>query len=274
MGKFTDWIGTMATFFQFGLQGNAIKNDTNGLEVRNAADTASANLIVASPTLDVHASTYLDVKQRTLLIEFSFDGAAPPAGGANTGSYGFCHTSGGSYTQGQVVYDNGTSLDLIDIYKMHCINTNSTAITGAISLIANGTYQAEASTAPYSWTLKGDGTVSNVGALRLVRIPIALAATTDSTTSIPANATVMEVQTNVTSVYSAGTTIAVAVNGSTPLSIQDATKNNPEATHTYVTQDLLPVASANAGVVRVTITGSPAAGAGEVIVSYAEAYLA
>lgn len=45
-------------------------------------------------------------------IEFAFAGSSAPAAGANTGKYGYCHTSGGSYTQKQIVYDDGTALVL------------------------------------------------------------------------------------------------------------------------------------------------------------------
>lgn len=40
-----------------------------------------------------------------LLIEFSFDGSAPPAPGSNTDKAGLCHTSGGSYVAGTKMVD-------------------------------------------------------------------------------------------------------------------------------------------------------------------------
>ena len=104
------------------------------------------------------------------------------------------------------------------------------------------------------------------GALREVRIPIALAATTDSVTILPAGANVRRVAVEPTTPYSAGATIAVGQAGSTSL-LMGTTDSNPQAAGIYESS-LDQAWGAAPLAVRVTIGGAPAAGAGVVIVEY------
>ena len=89
-----------------------------------------------------------------LLIRFNFNGNNPPFVGSNTGKYGICHTSGGSYTAGALYYDDGNSITIVTVFSGLSIIT-SADISGTISLSANLLYTAESNIAPYSWTAKG-----------------------------------------------------------------------------------------------------------------------
>jgi hypothetical protein len=267
--------GVIGTLFKIGVSASApqLKNNSNVLEIRDGSDSDFGIVRVARPAGDLQAaSTFRDVKERTVLIEFSFDGASAPSAGTNSGKYGFVHTTGGSYSAGQVVYDNGTSIETVSIYKMQTVHT-TTSISGTVSLIGNGIYIAQSGSAPYSWTLKGDGTPSNTGVERHISIAVGTDATTDSTTSIPSGAVVQDVVLDVDTAYDAGTTIQVAVNGSSPLEVMATTDNNAEETNQFSVEQVSNVSASNAGTVRVTITGTPAAGASVVIVKYVEAYL-
>jgi len=277
MGLVHKIVGISSETLQIGLSGNQVKNDTDGLAVRNEADNANKNMVVARPqgaSQDVHAATYLDVKERALLIEFSFNGGSPPSPGANTGKYGFCHTSGGSYSAGAIYLDTGAALTTVPLYKMQEMLT-TTAVSGTVSLIANGYYIAQTASAPYTWTLKGDGTGSNTGVSKSIKVAVtATAGNFDSTTSIPTGARILRVWTNVTTAYNNNATIQVQINGGTPLVVQATTENRPSKINLYQNTPWADVAAGNAGVVRVTLGGTPSLGAADVVVEYQDAFLA
>ena len=270
--------GTSSETLQIGLAGNQIKNDpTDGLAVRDEADLVNKNLTVARPqgaSADVHASTYLDTKERVFLIEFAFNGGAPPAPGTNTGKYGFCHTSGGGYNAGAIYLDNGVALVAAPIYKMHSLVT-TTAITGTVSLIANGVYIAQSGAAPYSWTSKGDGAGTNTGTTKSVKLAITnVAGNFDSTTSIPSGAKILRVYTDIKTAYDGGATISVRINGGTPLTVQATTENRPNKINLYQNTPFADVGGANAGPIRVVLGGAPTVGAADVLVEYNDTSLA
>lgn len=59
---FKKFRGTTTSIFQLGIGGPQLKRSGNDLQVRNAADSANANLEVATPTTGSHAvnKTYAD----------------------------------------------------------------------------------------------------------------------------------------------------------------------------------------------------------------------
>lgn len=267
MGAWDSLLGTMQQIFHIGgPTGPGVARDTNDLAVKNAANNALANIQVARAASDTQASPWLDVKERVFLIEFSFAGGTPPAGGANTGKYGICHTSGGLFNAGQVYYDNGVALVAVTVYKGHFLCTTA-VVTGTVSLIANGTYIATTGSAPFSWTLKGDGTPSYTGVRRAVKIPITTTGAV-STTSVPTASRIMRVIANITTPYSAGGTVAVAIGAQ---NIQPTTDVEATVAGSYITEAMADVASG--AVITVTVAGSPAAGAGDVVVEYYETFL-
>ena len=109
-------------------------------------------------------------------IQFSFTGAAPPAGGANTGLYGFCHTAGGTYLAGDVVFDNGCHLEVLT--KKGLLISPRVDVVGAVSLTANCIYYETAAAAPYTWVAKG-GSAGSTGVNVYDEGTLVLAAATD-----------------------------------------------------------------------------------------------
>ena len=229
------------------------------------------------PPSRITTSTYLDVKERIPLIEFSFDGASPPGAGTNTGKYGFVHTTGGTYTAGQIVYDDGATLAVIPMYKMMMLSSSAT-VTGTISLIANGVYQLTSVPPTYTWILKGDGTATGVGLVQLIEVTFSytdMGTDVDSTTVIPNGARVLRTGLRVDTPFSGGATpaAAVKVNGSSPLTILGTTESNLEAGNQYENDSYVDIGASETGVVRVTLTGTATAGAGVAFVEYATPFV-
>lgn len=262
----TGIVGDLLTFGKEILVG--IKRNASALEIKLADDSAFAvlradKLSTSFGLNDVPSA--LDLKGSSALIQYGFDGASAPSAGANTAKFGFCHTTGGSYTAGDVVYDDGTT-----IHKLNLLSSiaTTTAITGTISLVANGLYFKESG----SWVLKGDGSGTSTGMEKVIELALAYnsSATVDSTTSIPDGARITRVETVVTTAFN-GTapTLAIVVNGSTPLTIMATTLNNLKVANQYQNLEVKEVGSVNAGVVRLNYTAdSSSAGAGKVYVYY------
>lgn len=276
MSLFRNLIGTTKTLFHIGgPSGNLLKNVADGLSVRNSTDASLQNLSVkaASGASGDHATSYMDLKDANALISFSFDGASAPSAGSNTGTYGFCHTTGGAYTNGEVYYDTGTELRLIKIAAGSTIASGS-AVTGDVSLVANGIYCAHSSSAPYTWTLKGDGTNGGTGLVKVIEIPIGTSASYSSTSGIADGAEVLWAKLRVTTPYSSGATIGAVVDGTTDLTIISSADVDAESADTYfIDIDDGSVTASNEGVVTVNIGGAPAAGAGLVLVGFASTTL-
>jgi hypothetical protein len=107
---------------------------------------------------------------------------------------------------------------------------------------------------------------SLAGVVNTIRIPIALA-TVSSTNTIPAGAIIRRCTVNVSTLYSAGATIAVGTSATANL-FQLTTDNDPQVVGVYdVLQD---TSEPTALAMQVTIAGAPAAGAGFVAVDYVE----
>jgi hypothetical protein len=268
----TNSLGTLQTTFEIGKSNKTkLKNNSAILELRNTGDSAflifrslDANS-TASPA-DNDAVTFFDLKSSDVLIEFDFDGASAPAGGSNTGKFGFCHTTGGAYTQGRVYYDTGSAL--LEVKHVTKLAT-TTAITGTISLNANGIYYKQAGT----WTLKGDGASSGTGNKKAIKLTFAYTDTSVNSTTSLANGTQIDKITVVKLVAFNGTapTLAIKVDGATDLPILATADNDLKSTTTDVSLDAYLVESANAGVVNLAIVSdSSSAGSGYVLVEYSE----
>lgn len=267
MGLISKISGTLENLFKIGKSGIAIKNNAGVAEIKNAGDSALATLraaqVGASPNLN-DVTTYLDTTGLIPNIEFGFAGASAPTAGTNTGKFGFCHTSGGSYTAGAVVYDDGTSLIAVNSTKGL---TTKSAITGTISLIANGFYMKEGS----SFVLKGDGSGTSTGMVQAIELAYTFGSTTvDSTTNVPNGARVVRVE-NVVGTAFNGTspTVAVTVNGSTPITIMATTESDLTTANQYESLAVTDIAAVNEGKARLTVSGgSSTTGAGKVLVFY------
>jgi hypothetical protein len=260
--------GTTRDIFGIGKEeeGFALKNNSGVAEVRDSEDTAyqtiRAQHIQAGADLK-DLVTLLDLQGRIPNIEYSFDGDTPPSAGTNSGKFGICHTDGTSFNEGQVVYDDGTSLILIPTEVVRTITTSS-AVVGDLNLLANGLYAYQGGT----WVLKGDGMPSSTGYTLVVEVPIGTNATYDSTTVIPDGARVIRTIMRVDTAYDNGTTGTVSVNGGTPVEVLGTPDSKMKKIGQYESDEVHDIGAAGEGTVRVAITGTPAAGAGVVQVHF------
>lgn len=273
--------GIIGNLFTLGIDttNHSIKDHTDGVELTNYDGTVRANAVVARPqgvNADIHAATYLDVKERVVDLQFYFDGASAPAPGANTGTYGICHTSGGGFSAGQIYFDDGVALLAVPMYQGICCSPRA-AFTGTVSMIADGLYLAETAATPFNWTLKGDGTPIYTGLVRAIEVPFGFAdfgvGTKSSTTSIPENARIIRSLVKVTTAFTPGAnpTVLVEVNGAaTDTTIQTITDNNVKRVAQYDVVDDIPVPAGEGGPVRLTMLPAVGvlAGVGTCIVEY------
>lgn len=263
--------GIMASIFQIGgPSGPNIKNNSGIVEARNAGD--SDYVLLRGDTIPSSGDTvndipaFLDLQGRAAQIEFSFDGASAPGAGTNTGKFGFCHTTGGGYTAGDVVYDDGSSLITMPAKVVKHLTTTS-AVSGTISLIANGFYSRDAGT----WTLKGDGTGAASGSVQTIEISYTNSDTggKSSTTSIADGARVLRTRNVVTTIFNNSPTLTVIVDGTSDETILATADSDLTTVGEYHRNDTHDITSSTAGPVTVTVGGTPSAGAGKVIVEYA-----
>lgn len=268
MNVFKNIAGTLSSIFRVGgTAGVNVKHNSGAVEFKNTAD----NAFVTARALQIQSSnniadlvTLLDLIGHVPLIEYSFDGASAPAPNANAGKFGFCHTTGGSYTAGDVVYDNVTALVKLNTCKGLW---TSSAVTGTISLIANGMYAKEGG----SFVLKGDGSGTNTGVVKVVEIEYDYNDTTvDSTTSIPDGARVVRVENIVATPFNGTSpTVELTVNGSSPLTVLATTLSDLKTSAQYEDQEVKLVGATNEGVVRATVvSSSSSAGAGRALIFY------
>lgn len=263
--------GIMGSIFQIGgHSGPNIKNNSGVIEARNAGDSAFVLMrglgIPSSGDTVNDVPRFLDLKGRVAQIEFDFNGASPPSAGTNTDEFGFCHTTGGGYTAGDVIYDDGSSLITIPSEVVLHI-TSTSAVTGTISLIANGLYSNDAGT----WTLKGDGTAAASGRVLTIELTYTNTDTTgkSSTTSIPDGARVIRVRNIVETIFNNSPTLTVIVDGTSDETILQTTDSDLETLGEYHREDTHLITSSTEGPVKLTVGGTPSAGAGRIIVEYA-----
>jgi len=266
MGLFKNITGIMGNLFRIGgPSGPNIKNNSGVLEIKNTGDSAFTKLralqIQSSNSVN-DIPVLLDLMGHVPLIEFSFAGSSAPSAATNTAKFGFCHTTGGSYSVGDVVYDDGSTLTKINFVR--AIFTTS-AVSGTVSLQQNGVYTGSGS----SWTLKGDGAATDTGFVKVIKIAYAYSdSSVDSTTSIPAGEKIFKVINSVTTAFNGSApTLLAQVNGSTPLTIMATTESSLTSANQYEVETVADVESSNAGTVRLTIIpDSSTAGAGNVYV--------
>ncbi len=262
--------GIVGTFLKIGGPGAPrIKNNSDVIEFKNTGDTAfiiaRSDIIPGSGETVNDIANLLALRGRVADIVFSFTGASPPSPNANPNSFGFCHTSGGAYTAGDIVYDNTSSLQTIPASVASAVTTRS-AVSGTISLNANGVYVNQAGT----WTLKGDGG-EETGKAKWISVSYDWQDTTvSSTTSIPDGAVVTRSINNVTTLLN-GTapTVQVVVDGTADEEILATGDSDVKVAHQYESEELHVITSSTEGVVKVTVTpDGSSAGVGIVYVEY------
>ena len=261
-------LGTLRTAWEIGKTAIVrLVNNSGVLEIRDTAGTAwkalRALAIQSSNTIN-DVPTLLDTMG--IVIQFSFDGASPPVAGVNTGKFGFCHTTGGSNTQNDIVYDDGASLIVLARESCKVIFTTDT-VTGTVSLNADGVYGWEGA----AYVLKGDGASTDTGFVKC----IALAFTKDSgavesTTTIPVGATIHKVVAKIDTLFD-GTvpTLLVQINGASDTTIMGTAENDLKIVAHYHKDELFYIDTGFNGTVKLTVTpDASTTGAGKCYVFY------
>lgn len=263
-------IGTLANSFQLGIDRALIRSLAGGqVEVRNAADDAYAVLRVAAPVGDNDAVTkyYADSIEKPLIVKRQADCSLAIPNNTATRGWVVVTTAGNGAVVGDILYDDGSGTGTMAIVS--AVEGRTIAVTDALT---GGTISFEADSI-YIWDADGStwikiGDIANfTGAVRVIRFAIDNTASQDSTFSVPANARIFETILQVTTEYSAGTTISIG-DATTADKFMGTGQNKPQKVDFYsVEQD---TDKGTAGVVRVAIAGAPAAGAGVVVVKFAQ----
>lgn len=258
--------GTIETAFQIGLGGPNLKANGAVVEARNAGDSAYAIMRGASPVgnNDLTTKQYVDNLATRFVIAGQFDGNNALPSNTSTERYLVVTTTGANASIGDLIWDDGTGTGTaVKLTTTERLIMTQTALTGGtISLAADSMYWWD--TATSAWINVGGSQMS--GALRLILLPITNAASQSSAANIPANAYVVSALLDVTTPYSAGATISIGRTGSTAL-LMATTDNTATLAGQYEAQQNTAW-GASALPVLVTIGGSPAAGAGSVLVKY------
>ncbi len=262
--------GIIGSILQIGIDGPNIKNNSGVVEIKNADDSALARLKAATPTddSDVVTKKYADSAERAMVVKRQADcSSALPA---NTGVRGFVvvTTAGTGAAIGDVLFDDGSGSGTMEI--LSAIEGRTIAVTDALS---GGTISFDPDTI-YIWDADGTAWVaigdigSVTGSSRIIRFPIDNSASQDSTFSIPANARVLRCDVEITTAYSGGASIQVG-NTSTANLIQTTSDNKPQSSSGKIySVDQDTAWGGSASVVRVAVGGTPAAGAGVVVVEF------
>jgi hypothetical protein len=276
--KITGIIGNIFTL-GIGSNAHALKDHTDGIAVRNNADGANANIIIARPqgvNQDIHGATYLDVKQRIVDIEFAFDGDTYTPG-SNNNRYGICHTSGGTYTAGAIYHEVGTDLFPVPMFKMMMASPQMT-FSGTISMVEDALYITESASAPYAWTLRGGGSAAGLGVVKTIALSFSfsnIGTPVLSTSSIPGGARVLRSSLKIGTPFSGGSnpTCLVEVHGANVDTLLQAVVDNNvlmSGVNYFDNEEVIAVPLNEGGPVQVILGGTATAGTGELEVVYVQ----
>jgi hypothetical protein len=271
MAWFEKIRGIVGNLFQFDNgDGPQLKNNAGVIEGRDSTDANMAllrgsGIPSSGSTLD-DLPDLLDLRGRVVDVEFDFAGATPPVAGTNTDAFGFVHTTGGIYTAGDIVYDTGAALVVMPSDVATHLTSRS-AVTGTISLIADGVYARQGAT----WTLKGDGTMNYAGVELAIMLDYDFNdSTVSSTTNVPDGAVVTRVTNSVQTAFNdVAATLQVDIDGTSDQLIMATTDSKLKSVNEYSVPQHTNITSGTTGPVKLTVTpGTATAGAGQVIVHY------
>jgi hypothetical protein len=256
--------GTIETIFQIGLGGPQLKNNAGAIEARNSADTGYAVARGASPVGDQDFATkqYVDTLFSRTVVALQFNGGNALPSNSGTEQFYVVTTSGANATIGQLLWDDGSGSGTVSVLaaRSQMIVTTAAFSGGTVSLSADSAYIWDAT----QWVNAAG--VSLSGPRRVVRFAITNAASQSSAKQIPANATVRSCLLDVVTPFSAGATGTVGQTGAASL-LMGTTDNLLTVAGQYAV-DLDAAWGASPLAVLFTVAGSPAAGAGFLVVEY------
>lgn len=254
-----------------GRTGGRLTDDHGELQVRTADGSALNNLAIAEPTSNDHAANRAYVRKRAVRVAHGFDGAAVPAAGTYTDQYLVCTTAGGSYSIGDLAYDDGTTVTRIPAEEGRQLNVTAAITGGSITFDADSIYVWDSTTG--TWIKIGD-VGGFTGAVRTTTISFTYADdghAVAATTPIPANAIVLDTKTEIQTAFN-GTNpeIQVGYNGD-PDAFMTTTDNYPDEVGTYqnIEQVNVGASAVTPEVLFQTSASDATAGSGVVYIQFA-----
>jgi len=249
--------------------GPLLKNNSGSVDFRDNSDSSFVNVRVATPVSDNDAvnKLYADSLSKPIIVSRQADTSSslPP----NTSVEGFVvvTTPGSGAVIGDILKDDGSNSG-----NMSNLGTENGRVIAVTQALTGGSQEFEADSL-YIWD--GDGSqwikVSDIGsvtgAVRAIRYSLDNTATQDSSQQIPASAIVHKVNLKITTPYSGGATIEIGNSSTSDLIMLDS-DNLAQALADTIFSVEQDTSWPSAEVVRTTISGSPGAGAAEVIVFY------
>jgi len=241
--------------------------DKDGTLIRHRA----ATLATGGANDDNTLIPLRDLKDFCPEIEFGFAGGSAPSPGDNTGEYGICMATGGSYTVGNIVYDSGSALRIVPTEVIRKLTIGSTTIpmSDGTTFLANHFYVKNAAG---TWVAKGDG--HTTGSKLTIKIPFDYEDTAVSSTmeiSGYTDAQVTETVVVVTTAFNGSSpTIAVSLNSNT--TVMGTSAVDLTTVGQYRSNEIFDViADDDEGTVNLAITPSTSsAGAGYVLLTFVD----
>jgi hypothetical protein len=260
--------GTTSTTFQIGKQQAQLKGTSSTeIEVRNASDSALANLKVASPILPSHAATraYVDSIEGDRIVTGGQDTTSLPNNSA-TLQYKVGFNGVGNPADGTLTYDNGENdgnpVTVLAAKDGRSIVTQAGFTAGTTTFDPYSQYIWNTGTS--AWVKTGDiGSVTN--AVKSIEMPFSGTASVDSTELIPAGSRVLRCDVDVAVAYPVGVTMQVGIAGELDKFMGASQNDLQEVGYNQVDQRTELVTDQ---AVRFTITGAPLTGSGKLIVEY------
>ena len=202
-------LSGVSTDVELGVDGLRIISDGTAVSLRNNANSAYAELLVADPTTDNAAATRGWVERRyDVSATDQIDGTAPPA--VVVGAIYMCTTSGGIYTAGYLYRGEGAAwVEIIPYNGMRIVVT--TALTGGtLTFLADHIYLWDGDTSV--WVDVGPY-IAPTKFVKSERVNLAFgsAGTVNIGASVPINARPYQVIINVTQAFNGTPKSLVAV---------------------------------------------------------------
>ncbi len=272
MGLFERLAGVVNSFLQLGgPSGPGFNANSGALEAKNAANNAFAIMRGATPSGDNDLATkaYVDEIAKPYIVTAQANAVSALIANSGVEHYIVVSAPGtgaaAAYIAGAVLWDDGSSTGNVTILGP----TSGLSIVTTVAL-TGGTFTFNANQ-QYVWT---GSTWSNIapsigGATYTIDFAIGTTASQSSVTNIPSGAIVLSCMVNITTPYSAGTTIAVGQTGTTGL-LMGTGDNVATVVDTYLAPQRTSWGGSNLPVL-VTVGGSPSAGVGTVTVQYSSA---
>lgn len=269
MGIFKNLTGILGNLFQIGgTLGPQVKNNSGVLEARNSDDSGYTQVRVLAGVDDNDAITFKQLKSTkgVMVVKRQADCSAALPNNTATKAVVVVTTAGTGTSLGDLLWDDGSSagtMEILSAVEGYVIATTDALTGGTISFDPDSLYCWDEDGG--SWVKIGDiGSVT--GSVREIRFILDNSASQDSTSTIPANARVIFASIETTTAYSGGATITMGTTASASL-FQGTTDNDPQ-TNLNIYAKEQDTGSGAASVLRITIAGAPAAGAGVAVVRY------